>query len=102
MRDQVGVFLAQGIGVGFSEGMDDVNKMINESIPSEFDVNPRVNMKPDGDGWDDWDDWDDEPSKPKGGAGGVVVNQYIYANETDYAAQQKQAAKNFKLIARTV
>ena len=89
MRDQVGIYLAKGIGVGFSEGMDDVNKMINDSVPSEFDVKPRVNMHP-------------EADKPKGGAGGVVVNQYIYANETDYAAQQKQAAKNFKLIARTV
>lgn len=100
MRDQVGIYLAKGIGVGFSEGMEDVNKMINDSVPSEFDVNPRVNMRPED--IDDWGDWDDDTDKPKGGAGGVVVNQYIYANETDYAAQQKQAAKNFKLIARAV
>ena len=34
--------------------------------------------------------------------GGVVVNQYIYANETNYAKQQREAEKNFRLIARTV
>ena len=43
--------------------------------------------------------------KPRGGgsaAGGVVVNQYIYANTTDYAKQQKEAARQFRMIARTV
>lgn len=35
-------------------------------------------------------------------AGGVVVNQYIYANTTDYAKQQKEAARQFRMIARTV
>jgi hypothetical protein len=80
--------------------MEDVNEMINDSIPREFDVNPKVNMH--GNYADDWEDLDNEPNGGGSGAGGLVVNQYIYANETDYAAQQKQAAKNFKLIARTV
>ena len=44
---------------------------------------------------------------PKGrpggdGAGGVHVIQNIYANETSYAQQQREAAKQFKLIAREV
>ena len=50
-------------------------------------------------------DNDDQKPKPRGGgsaAGGVVVNQYIYANTTDYAKQQKEAARQFRMIARTV
>lgn len=50
-------------------------------------------------------DNDDKKPKPRGGgsaAGGVVVNQYIYANTTDYAKQQKEAARQFRMIARTV
>ena len=74
--------------------------MINNSIPREFDINPRVNMR--GSYNSDWDDINDELGGSGNTAAGVTVNQYIYANETDYAAQQKQAATNFKLIARTV
>ena len=50
-------------------------------------------------------DNDDKKPKPRGdgsAAGGVVVNQYIYANTTDYAKQQKEAARQFRMIARTV
>jgi phage-related protein len=37
-----------------------------------------------------------------GGGSGLTVIQNIYANETSYAAQQRQAAKQFMLIAREV
>ena len=36
------------------------------------------------------------------GAGDVYVTQNIYANETNYAKQQREAAKQFKMIAREV
>jgi len=96
MRDEVGIYLAQGIGVGFENGMGDVKDTIEKSIPREFDVNPTVDF--------DVDTKDKPKPKGSGGASGapVVVNQYIYANQTDYAKQQKEAARNFKLIARTV
>ena len=32
----------------------------------------------------------------------VAVNQYFYTSETDYAKQQREAAKNFRQIAREV
>ena len=93
MRDEVGVYLAQGIGVGFEKEMQNVKRTMQNSIPREFDVGSRavygaVQSK----------------GTETGGmaTGGVVVNQYIYANETNYAKQQREAEKNFRLIARTV
>lgn len=98
MRDEVGIYLAQGIGVGFESGMKDVKNTIERSIPKEFDIAPVVDFGIES---------TNKPKKPRNivssdGGGRVVVNQYIYANETDYAKQQKEAARNFKLIARTV
>lgn len=98
MRDQVGVFLAQGIGVGFTEEMEKVSRDINNSIPREFDVRSKVDI-------DTETDDDYEPKKPRGSggaAGGVTVIQNIYAKDTSYKAQQKEAAKQFKNIAREV
>ena len=99
-RDEVGLFMAQGIGVGFSDEMKKVNKQIEESIPQEFDVGAKVNFSD--------ADIDGEPWKPKpkgGGAAGspvVHITQNIYANTTDYAKQQKEAQRQFKQAARTV
>ena len=42
MADEVGEYLAEGIGVGFSDGMADVAKDMQDSIPTSFDINPRV------------------------------------------------------------
>lgn len=98
MRDQVGVFLAQGIGVGFTEEMEKVSRDINNSIPREFDVRSKVDI-------DTETDDDYEPKKPRGSggaAGGIMVVQNIYAKDTSYKAQQKEAAKQFKNIAREV
>lgn len=102
MRDEVGIYLAQGIGVGFTDEIGNVNKMIEDSIPKEFDVGAKVNV----DKNVDFDD-DGNPKKPKprgvGAAGGsFVVIQHIHAENTDYAKQQKEAARQFRLIARTV
>lgn len=96
MRDQVGVFLAQGIGVGFEKEMRNVSRTIQNSIPREFDVDSKVNVHGSSRVQTDGDQQGDTP------AGGVVVNQYIYANETSYAKQQKEAAKQMRLVARTV
>lgn len=38
MEDEVGVFLAQGIGVGFSDEMKNVSQEMAEAIPTDFDV----------------------------------------------------------------
>ena len=42
LRDEVGKFMAQGIGVGFSNEMINVTKNMQNSIPTEFDVNSTI------------------------------------------------------------
>lgn len=96
MRDQVGVFLAQGIGVGFEKEMRNVSRTMQNSIPREFDVDSKVNVHGSSRVQQDGDQQGDTP------AGGITVNQYIYANETSYAKQQKEAAKQMRLVVRTV
>lgn len=44
MQDEVGVYLAEGIGVGFENGMETVNKNIQDSIPTEFDIGVKTNL----------------------------------------------------------
>ena len=42
MRDEVGVFLAQGIGVGFEEEMVNVNRMMKDALPDTFKTTATV------------------------------------------------------------
>ena len=42
LRDQVGKYMAQGIGVGFSDEMINVSKNMQNAIPTEFDVNSTI------------------------------------------------------------
>lgn len=41
-RDEVGAYLAQGIGVGFEEEMDKVSKDMEDVLPTSFDVSPKI------------------------------------------------------------
>lgn len=43
-RDQIGRNLALGLGLGFSDEMKDVTKQMQDSVPTDFDVTPTVNM----------------------------------------------------------
>lgn len=88
--------------MGFSDEMGKVNKQIEDNIPQEFDIGAKVNVSKDFT-YDTDDDGKPKP-KPKGGgaAGGFTVIQNIYADTTDYAKQQKEAARQFRMIARTV
>lgn len=42
-ENRIGVFLAQGIGVGFEEEMDKVQEDMAKSIPTDFDMTPQIN-----------------------------------------------------------
>ena len=42
-RDEVGNYLAEGVGVGFTDTMNDVSKEMANSIPTDFDTNVNVN-----------------------------------------------------------
>ena len=42
-RDEVGFNIAQGIGVGFTDEMENVTKQMQDAIPTNFDVNSSLN-----------------------------------------------------------
>ena len=87
--------MAQGIGVGFADNMRKVERDIQRSIPTDFDVDGEFNKMP----------W-----HPRSGAGQrnqtktrpIQIIQNIYTPQYDYVKQQREAAKQFKLIARQV
>lgn len=81
----IGEYMAEGLGVGFAREMQDVEKTIRRATASTVP----------------------DAKKPSGKlnrseSGGVQVVQNIYANETSYAQQQREAAKQFRMIAREV
>lgn len=41
-RDEIGVYLAQGIGLGFTDEMGNVSKQMVSAIPSNFNISPTV------------------------------------------------------------
>ena len=41
-RDKIGIFLAQGIGVGFTDEMKNVAKAMAQSLPMDFDITPNI------------------------------------------------------------
>ena len=43
-RDEIGVNLAKGIGVGFEDEMGNVNDTIQKSLPTDLDVLPNLNL----------------------------------------------------------
>ena len=42
-RDEIGAMMAQGISVGFDDEMENVDKDIQDSLDTEFSVNPKLN-----------------------------------------------------------
>ena len=81
----IGEFMARGLADGFAREMRDVEKTIREATASSVpEVSGRTSER--------------ERSAPPP----VQVTQNIYADNTSYAQQQRQAAKQFKMIAREV
>lgn len=81
----IGAYMAQGLGEGFGREMRGVEKSIRKATD---------NAVPD----------NDDPRPGKGGRPETrfEVVQNIYANETSYAQQQREAARQFRMIAREV
>lgn len=81
----IGAYMAQGLGEGFGREMRGVEKSIRKATD---------NAVPD----------NNDPRPRKGGRSETrfEVVQNIYANETSYAQQQREAARQFRMIAREV
>ena len=41
----LGGFMAEGLGIGFSDEMKDISKQMQSAIPSDFDINARTHIK---------------------------------------------------------
>lgn len=82
----IGEYMAQGLGVGFADAMRDVESTIRRetanAVPEYTNGGGR--------------------QTDRKGAPTVEVVQNIYANETSYAKQQREAARQFRQIAREV
>lgn len=83
---RIGSYMAQGLGEGFAREMRDVESSIRRETSNAV---PEIRS---GEGRD----------TRGGGTPSVEVVQNIYANETSYAEQQRQAARQFRQIAREV
>lgn len=83
---RIGSYMAQGLGEGFAREMRDVESSIRRETSNAV---PEFHS---GEGRD----------TRGGGTPSVEVVQNIYANETSYAEQQRQAARQFRQIAREV
>lgn len=81
----IGSYMAQGLGVGFADEIRNVEKTIRKATASTVPSLQKSSRK----------------LKRNEGTG-VQIVQNIYANETSYAQQQREAAKNFRMIAREV
>lgn len=81
----IGEYMAQGLGEGFGREMRSVEKTIRRgtenTVPDDTDLRPR---------------------EGGGRETRFEVVQNIYANETSYAQQQREAARQFRMIAREV
>lgn len=82
----IGAFMAEGLGSGFAREVRNVEKTIRNAtastVPKPDKTSGRIRRGED---------------LPR-----VQVVQNIYAQETSYARQQREAAKNFRMIAREV
>lgn len=81
----IGEYMAQGLGEGFGREMRNVEKTIRKATDSAVP--------------------DDPEPRPRTGGGQEAtfkVIQNIYANDTSYAQQQREAARQFRMIAREV
>lgn len=82
----IGEFMARGMGEGFADEMRSVERTIRRETSNAVPNKPS-----------------DRRGQPdRKGTPDVNVVQNIYANETSYAEQQRQAARQFRQIAREV
>ena len=92
-RDSVGRYIAEGIAVGITGGVDTITSAMRGAINAAAGVTMPSNSY--------------SLAAAAAGAGGYggqsfSITQNIYADTTDYASQQAQAARNFRDIARRI
>lgn len=93
-RDEIGVYLAKGIGVGFEEEMANVNNTIQKAIPTNFDISPNVKVN-NGSGGNSY------------GVGSSDINNYenntynfynVKDSPSEYARQMRKERQYLKMV----
>ena len=87
---EIGLYTAMGYEQGFAGRMEQVEGLVRDRLK-------RLATFPEGNAAAAAGS---AGSRSDGGGDGFHVTQNIYANETSYAAQQREAARQFRLIAR--
>ncbi len=90
----IGEQMAAGLGVGFVRGMDDVQDTISGATLSATPKVAEATNKAARRGT--------ETGAPAAGGVNIAFTQYVYANETSYAGQQREASKQARRLAREV
>ena len=89
----IGAFTAMGYEEGFVERMDNTERLVHERL-HRLAIYPAVTSQA-----EEAADAGEDAGKR---ATGLQIVQNIYANETSYAAQQREAEKRFRQIARRI
>ena len=85
----IGKMSAEGFGVGFDDQLRTMESVIRDGMRGVAQVPTRAGA------------YGEEYSMPGAAAsGGITIYQTVNANETSYAAQQREAARSFAAIAR--
>ena len=90
-RDEVGVMVMRGFGEGIEKGLPDQERVI-QNAASYLTGNAQKGVT----------STTNDNRKTYNQNSSFNVTQNIYANSTSYAEQQRQAAKNFRDIARRI
>ena len=87
---QIGAYAAAGYGQGFSEQMAQVERMVQQRLHQSAKA-AVIGL-------------DEGRRETPGGTadGGIHITQHVYANETSYAGQQREAARQLRVIARRI
>lgn len=102
---QIGVDMVNNIWEGFSSMIDDLKANIQDAINDiKNTVNKEMGDLNVGTGGGGYGERENPRTRsvPQPKPEKIQITQNIYANETSYAQQQREAAKQFKLIAREV
>lgn len=102
---QIGVDMVNNVWEGFSSMIDDLKANIQDAINDiKNTVNKEMGDLNVGTGGGGYGERENPRTRsvPQPKPEKIQITQNIYANETSYAQQQREAAKQFKLIAREV
>ncbi len=87
---QIGAYAADGYSLGFAERMNAAERLIQQRLNQSAKA-AVIGL-----------DEGRRESSSRTAGGGIHITQHVYANETSYAGQQREAARQLRVIARQI